>query len=416
MDRPRVVGPLSSVRRVVWIATALAAIGAFVAADRLWLRTDGAVDLADFATAGVQRGTLAIEVQGAGALEPVSERWITAEVQGTVQDVLVLPGGKVAAGDMIVRLANPQVRRRVAQARLSLAESEADRRSHRASATERRLAAEARVLDAQADHDEQDLRLEAQTELRKRNAVSEVDFRSQGIRTERANARLDFERRRYDELKASLEAESDARDARVAARRAALSEAEAEMASLSVAANAAGTLRELLVEPGAHVPAGARVARVVDTSSLMAVVRVPESYASRLVAGQRALATVLGLGVPGVVVRVDPAVTDGAVAVDIELEDRPPVGARPDLSVRATITVAQLDDVLFVRRPAQVRDHATVDVFVLADDGRVARRTVVGFGAGTPTHVEVVHGLLEDQTVLLGDVSRLIDRDVVPVR
>ena len=98
----------------------------------------------------------------------------------------------------------------------ALAESEADRRSHRAAVTERRLAAEARILDAQADHDEQELRLQAQTELREKKAVSEVDFRSQRIRADRARARVDFERRRFDELQVSLEAERDARDARVA--------------------------------------------------------------------------------------------------------------------------------------------------------------------------------------------------------
>ena len=416
MDRPRGAGPPLSVRRVGWIALALAAIGAFVAADRLWLRADGTIDLGDFATAEVRRGALAVEVQGVGALEPVSERWITAEVQGTVQEVLVLPGEKVEPGEAIVRLANPQVRRRVAQAGLALAESEADRRSHRAAVTERRLAAEARILDAQADHDEQELRLQAQTELREKKAVSEVDFRSQRIRADRARARVDFERRRFDELQVSLEAERDARDARVAGRRAALADAEAERASLAVAAEAAGTLRELLVEPGAHVPAGARVARVVDTSSLKAVVRVPESYASGLAGGQGALATVLGREIPGGVVRVDPAVTEGAVTVDIEMHDRLPVGARPDLSVRATVTVARLQDALFVRRPMQVRDHGTADVFVLASDGRLATRTGVRFGMGTTTHVEVAEGLLEGQTILLGDTSRLAGRDVVAVR
>ena len=243
-----------------------------------------------------------------------------------------------------------------------------------------------------------------------------MDFRSQRIRTDRARAKADFERRRFDELQASLDAKRDARDARVAVRRAALSEAEAELASLAVTADSAGTLREILVEPGAHVAAGALVARVVDTSSLMAVVRVPESYASRLAAGQPAVADVLGGEVAGVVVRVDPAVTDGAVAVDIELADALPTGARPDLSVRATVTVARLENALDVRRPIRVRDHATADVFVLADEEGLATRTTVRFGMGTLTHVEVVEGLREGHTLLLGDTSRLVGQETVAVR
>ena len=76
---------------------------------------------------------------------------------------------------------------------------------------------------------------------------------------------------------------------------------------------------------------------MVDTSSLMAVVRIPEAYASHLTTGQPARATMLGTTVGGAVSRVDPAVTQGTVAIDIEFPEALPQGARPELSVRATM-------------------------------------------------------------------------------
>ena len=416
MDRPRDAESPLSVRRIVWVASALLAILVFIAVDRLWLRAQDGIELADFVTADVQRGALSIEVQGAGALEPVSERWITAAVQGTVEEVLVRAGQEVARGGEIVRLANPQFRRQLTQARLALAEIEADHRRHAADATDRGLAAEARLLEVQADRDEQELRLEAQAELRERNAVSEIDFRSQQIRTEQAKTRAEFERRRFEELKGALRAGREASEARVGARRAALDEAQAELASLIVTARVPGTLRELFVEAGAHVAAGAQVARLVDTSSLLAVVRIPEFYASNLTPGQGAVATVLNSDVAGVVSRVDPAVTQGTVAIDIELAGPLPTGARPDLSVRATITVAELRDVVYVRRPLHVRDHTTADVFVLDENRSLATRTVVRFGMGTLKQVEIVQGLQEGDTLLLGNSSRLEGLDVVAVR
>ena len=101
MDRPRDAESPLSVRRIVWVASALLAILVFIAVDRLWLRAQDGIELADFVTADVQRGALSIEVQGAGALEPVSERWITAAVQGTVEEVLVRAGQEVARGGEI---------------------------------------------------------------------------------------------------------------------------------------------------------------------------------------------------------------------------------------------------------------------------------------------------------------------------
>ena len=416
MDRPREVGAVLSVGRIARVAVGLVVIVVLIAIDRWWLRSAPGVDLADFLTADVRRGELLVEVQGAGALEPVSERWITAAVQGTVEEVMARPGRKLARGDKVVRLANPQVRRRLAQARLALAEAEADHRSHGANVTDRILAAEARLLDAQSDFDEQELRLQAQMELRKQNAISAIDFETQRIRTDRAKAKLESERRRLQEQQAALGAERDASEARVAVRRAALLDAEAEMVSLDVAADRPGTLRELLVDPGVHVAAGARIARVADTSSLVAVVRVPEFYASRLTSGQPALVAVLNSTVAGVVTRVDPAVTQGTVVIGIELAGALPTGARPDLSVRASITVSELRDALVVRRPLYVRDNATADVFVLARDGRLATRTTVRFGMGTLKDVEVVEGLREGDTLLLGNATRLEGLDVVQVR
>ena len=104
------------------------------------------------------------------------------------------------------------------------------------------------------------------------------------------------------------------------------------------------------------------------------------------------------------------------MAIDIELTGPLPTGARPDLSVRATITVAELRDVVYVRRPLHVRDHTTADVFVLHENRSLATRTVVRFGMGTLKQVEIVQGLQEGDTLLLGNSSRLEGLDVVAVR
>lgn len=403
-------------RRVLWAALAAAVVAAGVAADRLWLRAGAAAELEDFLVAEVERGDLPIEVQGVGALEPVSERWITTEAAGVVEEVLALPGSAVAAGDPLIRLANPQLRRSLNRARLEIAEAEADHRRRRAAATERRLGAEEQVLAAQASFEENRLRLEAQTELLEKKAVSELDYRTSQIRTEQARSKLEFQRRRFAELRASLDAEKAADEARLAARREALRETERQIAGLLVASDIAGTVRDLMAEPGQRLAAGAQVARVAETTRLMAAVRVPESYANHLAPGQPAAVSALGAEIPGVVARVDPAVTQGGVAVDVELTGPLPAGARPDLSIRAAITVARLEDALFVRRPADARDMGAASLFVLDADRRRARRAAVRFGLGTLRHIAVADGLQEGDAVLLGDTSRFDNEETVALQ
>ena len=139
-------------------------------------------------------------------------------------------------------------------------------------------------------------------------------------------------------------------------------------------------------------------------------------YSSRVVPGQTAVATVLRVEVPGEVTRVDPAVTQNAVAVDIAFRSELPSGARPDLSIRATITVAELDDALFVRRPLRVNDDSAGSVFRLAGDGRSATRTSVRFGMGTLKHIEVLDGLNEGDTIVVGNVSRFENEETLAIR
>ena len=145
MDKPREGDPRRRYRHVAWGAVAVAVIAGFVVADRLWLRPGAGIELDEFMTAAVERGTLSIEVQGAGELEPVNERLIASETPGAVDRIFARAGEQVALGDRIVGLMNPQVRQGVVAARLQLAEANADHRRRLADFTDRRLAGEAQI-------------------------------------------------------------------------------------------------------------------------------------------------------------------------------------------------------------------------------------------------------------------------------
>jgi hypothetical protein len=67
----------------------------------------------------------------------------------------------------------------------------------------------------------------------------------------------------------------------------------------------------------------------------------------------------------GTVGRVDPGVTDGTVAVDVDLEGAMPAGARPQSQIERVITLDRLQNMLFVAKPSYVRDDAAIAVYRL---------------------------------------------------
>ena len=193
-------------------------------------------------------------------------------------------------------------------------------------------------------------------------------------------------------------------------------DAEHQVEALIVTATFRGTLRELLVEAGATVSIGDRIARVADTSTLMAAIRVPETYASHLSVGQAVVVYTLNLEIAGTVKRVDPAVTDGGVTIDVSFVEALPSGARPDLSIRASITVAERHDALYVRRPIGVREASLADVYVLDPTAERANRMPVQFGMGTLNQIEIVAGLTGGDRILIGDTERFQDQETISIR
>ena len=84
--------------------------------------------------------------------------------------------------------------------------------------------------------------------------------------------------------------------------------------------------------------------------------------------------------IAGTVSRVDPAVQNGTVTVDVSLTGELPKGARPDLSVDGTIDLEKLDNVLYVGRPAFGQENSTISMFVLDARARSGSRVQVKTG------------------------------------
>ena len=105
-----------------------------------------------------------------------------------------------------------------------------------------------------------------------------------------------------------------------------------------------GVLQQVPVEVGQRVAPGTNLARVAQPDRLKAVIRVPETQASDVQIGQLgAASTRATASCTGSVSRVDPAVQNGTVTVDIALTGALPKGARPDLTVDGTIELERLE-------------------------------------------------------------------------
>jgi multidrug efflux pump subunit AcrA (membrane-fusion protein) len=160
------------------------------------------------------------------------------------------------------------------------------------------------------------------------------------------------------------------------------------------------------MQVGQHVLPGTMLAKVVQPNHLMAELKIAETQARDVQIGQPALIDTHNGTVAGKVTRVDPAVQNGTVTVDVTLTDELPKGARPDLSVDGTIDLEKLENVLYVGRPAFGQENSTISLFKLDSDGKGAVRVPVKVGRASVNSIQILEGLREGDTVILSDMSR----------
>jgi HlyD family secretion protein len=178
-----------------------------------------------------------------------------------------------------------------------------------------------------------------------------------------------------------------------------------QVTELHVTAGLAGVLQELPLKAGQQVMPGTLLAKVAQPERLKAELRIPEVQVREVRPGQSAAIDTRSGVVRGHVLRVDPAVQQGSVVVEVGIDEPLPKGARPEQSVDGRIELEKLDAVLAVGRPAFGRPDSTVQLFVLDSDGQYAERRSVKLGGSSVSRVSVLEGLSEGDRVILSDMS-----------
>lgn len=358
----------------------------------------------------VRRGDMVRQVRGTGTLVPEESLWIPAVCAGRVQAIRVLPGAAVKADTVLVELSNPEVEQAVFNAEWQLKAAEAELTNLKVQLESHHLNQEAAVANAQSTANSLRLDADVNAELAHAGLVPQMTLRQSASKAEDASRLLEIETKRLKISADAAKAQVAVQEAKVEQLRAELRLKQRQAESLKVRAGIDGVLQKLgdvqPLQDGQQLPAGGNVARVANPERLKAEVKIHETQARDVQLGQLALIDTRNGTITGRVARVDSAVQNGTVTIDVKLEQALPRGARPDLSVEGTIELERLDQVLFVGRPVLADSDATVNLFKLNAGGKGAMRTRVKLGRSSVNTVEILEGLLPGDQVILSDMSQ----------
>ncbi len=354
----------------------------------------------------VERGEMLRNVRGTGTLVPEQIRWITAITSGTVEKIVILPGAEVTPDTVIVELSNPELEQQTLEARLSLDAALARYESQQVELRSQELTQQASLKTIESELSQAEYEAELDEELFSDNLVSELQVRQKQSRVSELRIRQEIEQQRLEIQADSMRATLAAEQADVDRLQTIYQLKQSQVDDLLVRAGHTGILQEVPLEEGQSVTPGTNLARVGDPSRLKAELRIAETQAKDIQHGQPAAIDTRNGVIPGHVTRIDPAVQQGTVTVDVALDGELPRGARPDLTVDGTIELERLENVIYVSRPVFGQEESVVSLFKLGPDSDEAVRTRVSLGRASVSFIEVRDGLQPGDQVVLSDMSQ----------
>jgi len=406
MDVPRKgVAAKKRKRRIIIIAaSALGLIAATIAISRL----KPAVPSVDRSTVWidtVKRGPMVRQVRGLGTLVPEDIRWIPANTEGRVEKIIIWPGTKVEPDSVVLELSSPELEQSAHDAELQAKAAEAELASERATLQREVLDQESKTTAAHAAYEQARMERETNDQLAKNGLVADLVYKTSKIKEQECQKSDEIEQKRLTFANDSIEPQ-------LASKQAAVDQANQlaklkldQVEALHVKAGMSGVLQQLPVQIGQRVKVGDNLARVADPTKLKAQVKIAETQAKDIQVDQKAMIDTRNGVANGHVTRVDPAVEQGTVTVDVAFDEPLPKGARPDLSVDGTIELEHLNDVVYVGRPAFGQENNTVGMFKLVNGSVEAIRTPVKLGKSSVNTIQILDGLQPGDQVILSDTS-----------
>jgi HlyD family secretion protein len=353
----------------------------------------------------VKRGPMIRQVRGLGTLVPVDIRSISALTDANVERRRILPGTQVKADTIIMDLSDPATEQAAQDAELQLKAAEADYKNLEVKVQSDLMTQRSNAATVSADYSDAKTKAQIDQQLCKLGVISGQACQSSETHAQELATRNQIEEQRVAINTKSVASQLAVQQAKIDELRALYELKKKQLDALHVRAGIDGVLTEVPVVEGQRVVAGTNIAKVVDPTHLKAELKIAETQSKDITFGQPAsIDTHNGL-IDGTVMRIDPAVINGTVTVDVKLDGHAP-GERPDLSVDGTIDLDRLANVEYVGRPAFGQENSTVSMFKLDPDGKGATRVTVKLGRSSVNAVEILGGLNQGDQVILSDMSR----------
>jgi HlyD family secretion protein len=358
---------------------------------------------AEINTAVVEQGNIENTINATGEILPEFEEVLTSPINASVRQVLMDAGNQIKAGQSILTLDKSSAEtdfnklkfqieskeNEIRKLKLDLSKSFYDIKSNnsikhlRISSLSDAVSNAKRLFKAgggtREGIEQAELNLRV-AELEKKQLENEISSKQQTMKIEITEAEIALAILRNDQL--ALKRKLDL---------------------ANVIATRAGVVTWVNKNIGASIREGEPLARIADLASFKVAGSISENSLDQLNMHMPAVIRINELLLRGHVANISPAVNNGIVSFDVQLDDRNSKLLRPNMKVDVFLVTATRSGVTRVQNGPAFKGSDDQDIFVLSKGSALKRS--VKTGLSNFDFVEIISGLKPGEVIITSDLK-----------
>jgi len=392
-------------KKKIWVIICLATLILITSVLAMRYLITPSVAAAEINTAVVEKGNIENTINATGEVLPEFEEVLTSPINASVRQVLMDAGNKIKSGQSILTLDKSAAEtdfnklkfqieskdNEIRKLKLDLSKSFYDIKSNN-SIKQLRIAS---LTDAVANAkrlfkagggtregiEQAELNLKV-AELEKKQLENEISSKQQTMKIEITEAEIALAILRNDQL--ALKRKLDL---------------------ANVIATRAGVITWINKNIGATIREGEPLARIADLGSFKVAGGISENSLDQLSIHMPVVIRLNEILLRGQVVNISPAVNNGIVSFNVQLDERNNKLLRPNMKVDVFLVTATRSGVTRVVNGPVFNGSDDQDVFVMSNGKAVKRK--VKTGLSNFDFIEILSGLKPGETIITSDLKGL---------
>ncbi|AEW00316.1 efflux transporter periplasmic adaptor subunit [Niastella koreensis] len=368
----------------------------------------------DFTTAVVEKGDVENTLTASGEVMPEFEETITSPINASIQLVLMDAGNPVKAGQSVLTLDKSSTQTGYEKLKFQLESKRNDLRKLK-------LELDKSFYDLKSNNDIKQLHINSyEAAVENANRLYKAGG---GTRENIEQAEMDLSVAKLEKQQLENEIKNkqqtmqvEIREAQIAAdiQENDLHELERKLQLANIVASHDGVVTWVNKNIGTSIAEGEPLARIADLRSFKVQGSIADSYLDQLHNGLPAIIRIGETQVKGKVVNIQPAVQNGIVTFDIQLNKQDNQLLRPNMKVDVFLVTAAVRQVWRVANGAAFKGASPYQVFVVRN-GKAIRRTV-HTGLSNFDYIELKDNIQTGDVVITSDMSEFKNTQEIIIR